>query len=177
PASNPCCGELLRPRRGDWNLSCIRLGICRRGRRFVPDRLAADCRRRLRELGAETALGDHSECSVELLPLAQREIDVRAVYPGLGQFAHLPGKGSIMTIRKVTIAGAGNVGSALAKNLLRHGVDVQLAASDLAQARDAAAARGERARAVELATLRAGVDALFLAVPADAAPAVLDTAR
>lgn len=82
-----------------------------------------------------------------------------------------------MTIRKVTIAGAGNVGSALARNLLRHGLDVQLAASDLAKAREAAAALGERARAVDLAALQGGVDALFLAVPAEAAPAVLDAAR
>ena len=36
-----------------------------------------------------------------------------------------------MSIRKVTIAGAGNVGSALARNLLRHGIEVQLAATDL----------------------------------------------
>jgi predicted dinucleotide-binding enzyme len=82
-----------------------------------------------------------------------------------------------MSIRKVTIAGAGNVGSALARNLLRHGIDVQLAASDLASARQAATALGERAHAVELASLREGVDALFLAVPAAAAPAVLEAAR
>jgi predicted dinucleotide-binding enzyme len=81
-----------------------------------------------------------------------------------------------MSIRKVTIAGAGNVGSALARNLLRHGIDVQLAASDLGKAREAAAALGN-ARAVELSALRDGVDALFLAVPAEAAPAVLDAAR
>lgn len=82
-----------------------------------------------------------------------------------------------MTIRRITIAGAGNVGSALARNLVRHGIDVQLAASQLASARDAAKAIGDPVRAVDLATLRDGVDALFLAVPADAAPAVLDTAR
>ena len=82
-----------------------------------------------------------------------------------------------MTIRRITIAGAGNVGSALARNLVRHGIDVQLAASQLASAREAAKAIGDPVRAVDLATLRDGVDALFLAVPADAAPAVLDTAR
>ena len=82
-----------------------------------------------------------------------------------------------MTIRKVTIAGAGNVGSALAKNLVRHGIDVQLAASELASARAAASALGDPVRAVDLAALHDGVDALFLAVPADAAPAVLETAR
>ncbi len=82
-----------------------------------------------------------------------------------------------MTIRNITIAGAGNVGSALARNLVRHGLDVQLAASDLASAQSAARAVGDRVRAVELATLRDKVDALFLAVPATAAPAVLETAR
>jgi predicted dinucleotide-binding enzyme len=82
-----------------------------------------------------------------------------------------------MTIRNITIAGAGNVGSALAGNLIRHGFDVQLAASELASARKAAAALGEHARAVDLAALGDGVDAVFLAVPADAAPAVLEAAR
>lgn len=82
-----------------------------------------------------------------------------------------------MTIHNVTIAGAGNVGSALARNLVRHGLDVQLAASDLASAQAAATAIGDRVRAVELATLAGKVDALFLAVPATAAPAVLETAR
>jgi len=82
-----------------------------------------------------------------------------------------------MTIRRITIAGAGNVGSALARNLVRHGIDVQLAASQLASAREAAKAVGDPVRAVDLAALRDGVDALFLAVPADAAPAVLETAR
>jgi predicted dinucleotide-binding enzyme len=82
-----------------------------------------------------------------------------------------------MTVRNLTIAGAGNVGSALARNLARHGLDVQLAASDLASAQTAARAVGDRVRAVELATLQGPVDALFLAVPASAAPAVLETAR
>ena len=82
-----------------------------------------------------------------------------------------------MTVRNITIAGAGNVGSALARNLARHGLDVQLAASDLASAQTAARAVGGRVRAVDLATLQAPVDALFLAVPASAAPAVLEAAR
>ena len=82
-----------------------------------------------------------------------------------------------MTLRNITIAGAGNVGSALARNLARHGLAVQLAASDLASAQSAARAVGDRVRAVELATLQGLVDALFLAVPAAAAPAVLETAR
>jgi 8-hydroxy-5-deazaflavin:NADPH oxidoreductase len=82
-----------------------------------------------------------------------------------------------MTIRHITIAGAGNVGSALARNLAGHGLDVQLAASDLPGAQKAAAAIGDRVRAVELAAVTGNVDALFLAVPATAAPAVLETAR
>ena len=82
-----------------------------------------------------------------------------------------------MTVRNITIAGAGNVGSALARNLARHGLDVQLAASDLASAQTAARAIGDGVRAVELATLQGKVDALFLAVPATAAPAVLEAAR
>lgn len=82
-----------------------------------------------------------------------------------------------MTVRHVTIAGAGNVGSALARNLARHGLDVQLAASDLASAQSAARAIGERVRAVELAALPGPVDALFLAVPAGAAPAAVEAAR
>jgi 8-hydroxy-5-deazaflavin:NADPH oxidoreductase len=81
-----------------------------------------------------------------------------------------------MNIRTITIVGAGNVGTALAKNLIRHGIDVQLAALDLAKTREAATALGPRARAVELASLRDGVDAVFLAVPAEAAPAVLEQA-
>jgi predicted dinucleotide-binding enzyme len=82
-----------------------------------------------------------------------------------------------MTLRNITIAGAGNVGSALARNLVRHGLDVQLAASELASAQSAARAVGDRVRAVELAALPGPVDALLLAVPAAAAPAVLETAR
>jgi predicted dinucleotide-binding enzyme len=82
-----------------------------------------------------------------------------------------------MTIRNVTIVGAGNVGRALARNLVRHGIDVQLAAADPAKAREAAAAIGDRVRAVEVAGLEGGIDAVFLAVPAEAAPAVLDAAR
>jgi len=82
-----------------------------------------------------------------------------------------------MTIRTVTIVGAGTVGTALAKNLIRHGIDVQLAALDLAKTREAATALGPRARAVELASLRDGVELVFLAVPADAAPAALETAK
>jgi len=82
-----------------------------------------------------------------------------------------------MSIRTVTIIGAGAVGTALARNLIRHGIDVQLAALDLAKTREAATALGPRARAVELASLQSGVDAVFLAVPANAAPAALEAAK
>jgi predicted dinucleotide-binding enzyme len=82
-----------------------------------------------------------------------------------------------MSIRTVTIVGTGAVGTALAKNLVRHDLDVQLAALDLAKTRAAATALGPRARATELAALSGGIDAVFLAVPADAAPAALDAAK
>jgi predicted dinucleotide-binding enzyme len=76
----------------------------------------------------------------------------------------------------ITIVGTGNVGSALARNALRHGVAVQLAGLDLAKTQAAATQLGAGARAVELATLREGVDFVFLAVPAEAAPAALAAA-
>jgi predicted dinucleotide-binding enzyme len=82
-----------------------------------------------------------------------------------------------MSIRTVTIVGAGSVGKALARNFIRHGITVQLAALDLAKTRETAAALGPQARAVELASLAGGVDAVFLAVPANAAAAALDQAK
>lgn len=81
-----------------------------------------------------------------------------------------------MSIQTVTIVGTGAVGAALARNLIRHGIQVQLAARDLAKTRELATALGERARAVETKSLRDGVDALFLAVPATAAAAVVEEA-
>jgi predicted dinucleotide-binding enzyme len=77
----------------------------------------------------------------------------------------------------ITIIGTGNVGSALARNALRHGVAVQLAALDLAKTQAAATQLGAGARAVELAALREGTDFVFLAVPAEAAPAALEAAK
>jgi predicted dinucleotide-binding enzyme len=82
-----------------------------------------------------------------------------------------------MTLRNITIVGAGAVGTALARNLVRHDIDVALAALDLAKTREAAKALGPRARAVELAALQGGIDAVFLAVPADAAVAALEGAK
>jgi predicted dinucleotide-binding enzyme len=76
----------------------------------------------------------------------------------------------------ITIVGTGNVGSALARNALRHGIAVQLAGRDLAKTQAAAAQLGAGARAVELATLREGTDLVFLTVPAEAAPAALAAA-
>src|SRR3954462_3078164 len=82
-----------------------------------------------------------------------------------------------MSIRTVTIVGAGAVGTALARNLIRHGIDVQLAALDLAKTREAATALGPRARAVELGSLRDGGDAGVPPVPANAAPAALESPK
>jgi len=82
-----------------------------------------------------------------------------------------------MKIDDVTIVGTGAVGMALGKNLVRNGVRVQLAARDLGKARAAATALGERARGAETKALGAGVGALLLAVPANAAASVLDEAR
>src|ERR1700744_3232540 len=79
------------------------------------------------------------------------------------------------TIKRVAIVGTGAVGSGLARNLTRHGIAVQLASSDLAKTREAAAALGDSARAVATDQIR-DVDAIFLAVPAAAARAVLDAA-
>jgi predicted dinucleotide-binding enzyme len=80
-------------------------------------------------------------------------------------------------MQKVTIVGTGAVGAALARNLVRHGIQVQLVARDLEKTRQLAASLGERASAVEAGALRDGVDAVFLAVPANAAEAALAEAR
>jgi predicted dinucleotide-binding enzyme len=85
-------------------------------------------------------------------------------------------KETIMSIDKVTIVGTGSVGMALARNFIRHGIHVQLAARDLAKAREAAAPLGDRASVVETRSLRDGIGALFLAVPAGAAGSVLEDA-
>src|SRR5215472_8288042 len=81
-----------------------------------------------------------------------------------------------MTIDNVTIVGTGAVGMALAKNMVRHGIAVELATRDVEKTRAAAATLGERARAVETKALRDGIGAVFLAVPANAAAAVLEEA-
>jgi predicted dinucleotide-binding enzyme len=81
-----------------------------------------------------------------------------------------------MSLRNVTIIGAGNVGAALAKNFVGHGLTVQLATPDLAKTRETASQLGAGVRAVELAALEGAIDAVFLAVPADAAVAALEAA-
>ncbi len=81
----------------------------------------------------------------------------------------------MMTIQRVAIVGTGSVGAALAKNLVSHGVSVQLASTDLEKTRVVASTLGERARAVTTSSI-GDVDAVFLAIPADAAPAVLEAA-
>ncbi|HEX4418169.1 MAG TPA: NAD(P)-binding domain-containing protein [Kofleriaceae bacterium] len=87
-----------------------------------------------------------------------------------------------MSLRNVTIIGAGNVGAALARNFVGHGLTVQLATPDLSKTREVANQLGAGVRAVELAALGdaaggAAIDAVFLAVPADAAVAALEAAH
>jgi predicted dinucleotide-binding enzyme len=81
-----------------------------------------------------------------------------------------------MNTQNVTIIGTGSVGAALARNFLRHGFAVQLAARDVGKTRALAATLGERASAVETGALR-DVSVLLLAVPATAAAAALEEAR
>jgi len=80
-----------------------------------------------------------------------------------------------MTIRSAAVVGTGAVGEALAGNLVKHGIDVQLASRDAEKNRQLAAKLGPRARAVETKAVE-GVDVVFLAVPAAAAVAVLEEA-
>jgi len=79
----------------------------------------------------------------------------------------------IVSILYVSIIGTGSVGMALARNLVRHGINVQLAARDAAKTRELAAALGERAFAAETSALRNGVGLVLLTVPAVAAVAEL----
>jgi predicted dinucleotide-binding enzyme len=81
-----------------------------------------------------------------------------------------------MAVRSVTVVGTGNVGAALAKNLVQHGIEVGLSGRDAAKAKELAGSLGAKARLVEAAAVGKGVDAVFLAVPADAAGAVLEAA-
>jgi 8-hydroxy-5-deazaflavin:NADPH oxidoreductase len=81
-----------------------------------------------------------------------------------------------MSIRSAAVVGTGAVGEALAGNLVKHGIDVQIAGRDGDKARQLATKLGGHARAVETKTLGKGVDAVFLAVPAAAALAVLEEA-
>jgi NADPH-dependent F420 reductase len=82
-----------------------------------------------------------------------------------------------MSIRTAAVVGTGAVGEALAGNLVKHGIDVQLASRDGDKARQVAATLGKRARAVETKSLGKDVDVVFLAVPAGAATAVLEDAK
>jgi predicted dinucleotide-binding enzyme len=74
---------------------------------------------------------------------------------------------------KIAIIGTGAVGAGLARNLVRHGIAVQLASADLEKTRAVAAALGDPATAVATAAL-AGVDLVLLAVPATARERDLD---
>lgn len=80
-----------------------------------------------------------------------------------------------MSTQKITIVGTGSVGMALARNFVRHGIDVQLVARDAAKTRELAASLGARASAAEAGSLR-DVGVLVLAVPAGAAAAALEDA-
>jgi len=79
-----------------------------------------------------------------------------------------------MSIR-VAVVGTGAVGRALAGNLVKHGIDVQIA-SRADSAGKLAAALGNRARAVDTKSLGGAADVVFLAVPAAAAVSVLEEA-
>jgi NADPH-dependent F420 reductase len=80
-----------------------------------------------------------------------------------------------MTIRSAAVVGSGAVGESLARNLVKHGVDVQIASRDGDKSRQLATAIGDHARAVETKAIQ-GVDVVFLAVPAAAAAAVIEEA-
>src|SRR5271165_6791696 len=81
-----------------------------------------------------------------------------------------------MSIRSVVVVGTGAVGEALARNLVKHGLDVQIASRDAEKVRQLVSALGDHARAADIKALGKGVDAVFLAVPAGAAPSVLEDA-
>jgi predicted dinucleotide-binding enzyme len=82
-----------------------------------------------------------------------------------------------MAIRNVAVVGTGAVGAALAKNLVRSGIGVELSALDMKVATEIAASLGKGAKATETKALGESVDAVFLAVPAEAAPLVLEAAK
>jgi len=81
-----------------------------------------------------------------------------------------------MGIRSAAVVGTGAVGTALARNLAEHGIDVQIASRDADKVEKLANALGDRAHAVDTKGLGPRVEVVFLAVPADAAAAVLEEA-
>lgn len=81
-----------------------------------------------------------------------------------------------MGIRTAAVVGTGAVGAALARSLVGHGIDVQLASRDGDKVQKLAKELGDRARAVDTKALGQDVDIVFLAVPAEAAGAVLEEA-
>jgi predicted dinucleotide-binding enzyme len=80
-----------------------------------------------------------------------------------------------MSIQNITIVGTGTVGAALARNLVRHGVQVQLATRDLAKGKELATSLGAAVSVVETRAVRS-TGAVLLAVPAAAALTVLEDA-
>lgn len=77
---------------------------------------------------------------------------------------------------KVGIIGLGNVGGALARNLVRNGVEVVLASRKLDDAKEEAAKLGGKVSAVALADAGKSADILLLAVPANGAEPALEAA-
>ena len=78
-----------------------------------------------------------------------------------------------MGIRTAAIIGTGAVGSALARNLVQHGLDVRVTGRDADKAGELAKSLGSQAQSVPSKDIARGADILFLAVPAvEAAPAL-----
>ncbi len=73
----------------------------------------------------------------------------------------------------ITVIGIGNMGSGLAKQLVRAGYDVAVAGRDLDKARQLASSLGPRVTASDVKTAAAKADVIVLAVPYEEAAAVL----
>lgn len=76
----------------------------------------------------------------------------------------------------ISVIGTGNVGAALARNLIAHGFSVRVAARDLARSQGLAAALGKSATATTMAEVAEGVRLVLLAVPAEAAASAVEGA-
>jgi NADPH-dependent F420 reductase len=76
---------------------------------------------------------------------------------------------------KVGIVGIGNVGGALARNLVRNGVEVLIASRKPDEAKAEAEKLGAKAKAVLLAELGPSAELLMLATPANGTEAALES--